>query len=218
MRKSDSQLQNDVMEELVWDPSVGRSEVAVAAKDGVITLAGQVDSYAKRDAAMKAAERVSGVRAIADELTVKIPASFRRTDIDIAHSVAESLKWDIQVPDEKVKARIDGGWVWLDGEVDWEYQRAAAERCVRYLAGVAGVSNNIRIKKVVFAPEVKSRIESALKRNAAVDAAHISVETLDGKVTLRGHVHSWSARSDAERAAWSAPGVVVVQDELTVQV
>ena len=140
MRKSDAQLQQDVMEELIWDPSVGRAEIGVACRDGVITLGGQVDSYAKKDAAILAAERVSGVRAIADDLVVKIPASFRRTDTDVAHSVTESLKWDIQVPDDKIKARVDGGWVWLDGEVEWEYQRAAAERAIQYLAGVTGVS------------------------------------------------------------------------------
>lgn len=217
MRKSDAQLQKDVMEELVWDPSIGRSEIGVACKDGVVTLGGQVDSFAKKDAAVLAAERVSGVRAIADDLTVKIPSSFRRTDTDIAHSVAESLKWDIQVPDDKITARVDAGWVWLDGEVEWEYQRAAAERCVRYLGGVSGVSNNIRIKKSASIPDVKRRIVSALHRNATLDAANIGVEVADGKVTLRGKVHSWSARNDAERAAWSAPGVVAVQDELSVQ-
>jgi osmotically-inducible protein OsmY len=216
MRKSDAQLQRDVMEELVWDPSVGRAEIGVACKDGVITLGGQVDSYAKKDSAILAAERVSGVKAIADDLVVKIPASIRRTDTDVAHSVTNALQWDIQVPDDKIKARVDAGWVWLDGEVEWEYQRAAAERAVRYLAGVTGLSNNIRIRKTASVPDVKRHIVSALHRNANIDAANIGVEVADGKVTLRGKVHSWSARGDAERAVWSAPGVVAVQDELSV--
>lgn len=217
MRKSDEQLQKDVMEELHWDASIGRAEIGVVARDGVITLTGQVDSYAKKWSAMKAAERVVGVVAVADEMIVHVPTSWERTDIDIAHAVAEALRWDVQVPEEKVKARVNEGWITLDGEVDWEYQRAAAQRAVRFLTGVKGVYNTITIKKKVFAPDVQFRIESALKRSAEVDASHIKVEALDGKVTLRGRVHSWSARQDAENAAWSAPGVMLVDDELTVQ-
>lgn len=216
MNKSDAVLQKDVMEELVWDPSVGRHEIGVACSNGVVTLGGQVDSFAKKDAAMRAAERVSGVRAIADELIVRVPSALGRSDVDIAHAVAQALEWDVQVPDGKVKARVDKGWVWLDGEVDWEFQRGAAERAVRYLTGVTGVSNRIHIRKLSFAPDVKQRIEGALKRVAAVDAARINVEAHDGKVVLRGKVHSWSARTDAERAAWSAPGVSAVEDEITV--
>lgn len=218
MPKSDSQLQKDVMEELVWDPSIGRSEIGVAVSSGVVTLSGQVDSFAKKFSAMRAAERVAGVRAIADEVTVKLPMSSKRTDTDIAHAVADALRWDIQVPDDKVKARVDDGWVWLDGEVEWEFQRSSAERAIRYLTGVKGVSNNVRIKKHAWAPEVKNRIENALKRSAELDASHITVEALDGQVMLRGQVHSWAARSDAERAAWSAPGVTSVTDDLTVHV
>jgi osmotically-inducible protein OsmY len=218
MPKTDSQLQKDVQEELVWDPSVGRAEIGVAISSGVVTLSGQVDSFPKKFSAMKAAERVAGVRAVADEMKVKLPSSFQRTDIDVAHAVADAIRWDVEVPDEKVKARVDEGWVWLDGEVEWEYQRSAAERAVRFLTGVVGVSNKIRIKKRAWAPEVKTRIESALKRNAEVDASQITVRALDGQVTLSGHVHSWAARSDAERAAWSAPGVTEVKDELAVHV
>lgn len=216
MTRSDSELQRDVMEELVWDPRVGRAEIGVAASGGVVTVSGQVDSYAKKVAAVKAAERVAGVRAVADELRIEVPTSLKRSDMDIAHAVANALRWDIEVPDEKIKARVDAGWVWLDGEVDWEFQRAAATGAVRNLTGVMGVSNEIRLKKHVFAPDVKFRIESALKRNATVDASHITVLASDGEVTLKGHVHSWSARADAERAAWSAPGVIRVKDELTV--
>ena len=218
MSKSDSQLQSDVQDEMIWDPSIGRSEIGVACSGGVVTLSGQVDSYAKKFAAVKAAERVTGVHAVADELKVHLPYSSVRTDTDIAHAVADALRWDIEVPDEKIKARVDEGWVWLDGEVEWEYQKSAAERAVRYLTGVKGVSNNVGIKKAVWAPDVKNRIVNALKRNAAIDASQISVTAMDGRVTLRGNVHSWSARSDAERAAWSAPGVTVVQDELSVAV
>jgi osmotically-inducible protein OsmY len=217
MRRSDEQLQKDVLEELKWDPSIGRTEIAVVARDGVVTLSGQTDSFAKKWSAMKAAERVAGVIAVADEVNVKLPTDYRRTDVDIAHAVANALRWDVQVPDEKVKARVNEGWVTLDGEVEWEYQRSAAVRAVRFLTGVRGVSNNITLKKVAWAPEVKDRILSALKRNADVDASHITVVATDGKVKLSGKVHSWSARQDAENAAWSAPGVTFVDDELVVQ-
>lgn len=216
MPKSDSQLLNDVQEELVWDPSVGRVEIGVAVNNGVVTLSGQVDSYPKKSAALRATERVTGVRAIADELKTILSSSSIRSDTDIAHVVADALRWDIQVPEEKIKARVDDGWVWLDGDVEWEYERAAAEDAVRNLTGVRGVSNDIRIKKRAWPNDVKERIESALKRQADLDAAQITVQASDGRVTLRGRVHSWSARADAERAAWSAPGVSTVEDELLV--
>lgn len=214
--KSEAQLRTDVSEELRWDPRVGRTEIGVAARDGVVTLSGEVDSYPRKEAAIKAAERVSGVRVVADELRVKLSDSVTKTDMEVAHAVADSLRWDIEVPDDKIKARVDNGWVWLDGDVEFEYERSAAERAVRYLIGVSGVTNNIRIQKKVWAPEVKVRIENALKRNASLDAQNITVTARDGQVTLRGSVHSWSARSDAERAAWAAPGVVSVKDELAV--
>ena len=215
--KSDLQLQKDVQEELVWDPRIGKSEIGVAVKDGVVTLNGEVSSYPKKEAAIKAAERVTGVRVVADELRVALPDRALKTDMEVAHAVADSLRWDIEVPDDQIKARVDSGWVWLDGEVEFNYERAAAERAVRYLAGVTGVSNNIVIKKKVWAPEVKVRIENALKRNASLDAQNITVTAMDGQVTLRGKVHSWAARADAETAAWAAPGVVSVKDELSVR-
>lgn len=217
MKKSDDQLQRDVTEELRWDPSIGRAEIGVVARDGVVTLTGQVDSFAKRWTAIRTAERVAGVAAVADEMTVHLPTDYKRTDIDIAHAVTNALRWDVEVPDDKIKARVDDGWVALDGEVEWEYQRSAAVRAVRYLTGVRGVMNNILLKPRAFAPEVRTRIESALKRSAEADASHITVTAIDGEVTLRGKVHSWSARGDAERAAWSAPGVARVKDELVVQ-
>jgi osmotically-inducible protein OsmY len=216
MTKSDAQLQSDVQEELKWDPSVGRSEIGIACKNAVVTLSGQVDNYARKYAAMRAAERVSGVQVVADELNVRVPFSFKRTDMEIAHAVAEALRWDIEVPNDKIKARVDEGWVWLDGDVEWEYQRSAAERAVRYLTGVKGVSNNVKISERPWIPDVKTRIERALKRTAELDAAQIKVNAADGSVTLSGRVRSWAARQDAERAVWSAPGVTSVKDELTV--
>ena len=143
--KTDSQLQRDVIDELKWDPRVREAEIGVAAKDGVVTLTGFVDSYAQRTCAERAVERVGGVRVIAEELKVRLPGAFQRTDTDVAHAVANAMRWDIEVPDERIKARVENGWVWLDGDVDWQYQRQAAERAVRYLTGVKGVTNAVRL-------------------------------------------------------------------------
>jgi osmotically-inducible protein OsmY len=218
MLKTDSQLQRDVIDELRWDPSVSSAEIGVATKDGVVTLSGQVESFAKKFAAIRAAERVGGVRAIAEDLVVSLPMSPTHSDVDVAHAVAATLRWDVQVPDDKTKSRVEQGWVWLEGEVDWQYQSAAAERAVRNLAGVRGVTNLLQVRKRPSIPDVKQRIESALKRHAELDAQQIRVETSDGKVTLRGRVRSWAERTDAELAAWSAPGVTKVYDELLVNI
>jgi osmotically-inducible protein OsmY len=216
MIKSDSQLRSDVQEELRWDPRVGRIEVGVAARDGVVTLSGEVDSFSRKYSAAKAAERVAGVKAIADELTIKLPSAFVRSDTEVAHSVVESLRWAIDVPDS-VKARVENGWVSLEGMVEWQYQRASAERAIRHLTGVKGVSNLITIKPRASAPDVREKIQSAIRRRAEEDSKNISIEAVDGKITLRGVVRSWAERLDAENAAWAASGVSMVDDQLRVQ-
>jgi len=218
MIKTDAQLQRDVIDELRFDPAVGSAEIGVAVKNGVITLSGQLESYAKKYAAIRATERVAGVRAIAEELTVVLAGSFHRTDVDLAHAVASTLTWDVQVPDDKVKARVEAGWVWLEGEVEWQFQSIAAERAIHNLTGVRGVTNLLQIKKRPSAPDVRERIERAFKRHAELDSKQIAVEAIDGRVTLRGKVRSWAERQDAEFAAWSAPGVTKVDDELLVQI
>ena len=215
--KADSQVQRDVQAELSWEPSIRDAEIGVAAKDGVVTLSGYVDTFAEKYMAERAAERVSGVRAIADDLKVKLPAAFQRSDTEIAHAVVEALRADIQVPDDRIKAKVDGAWVTLEGDVEWQYQKSAAERAVRYLAGVVGVSNLLILKpKRASTLEVSNKIRDALRRNAELDAERIVVEAADGRVTLKGWVRSYAERQDAERAAWAAPGVTSVDDKISI--
>lgn len=218
MMKSDVQLQRDVIDELRWDPRIGPNEIGVAARDGVVTLTGVVDSTARRHAAITAAERVAGVKALAEDLIVKVPTSLARSDTDIAHAARNALKWNVEVPVDAVKVRVDDGWLVLEGQVDWQYQRATALNCVRSLTGVRGVTNNLTLKPHAFASDVRDRIENAIKRSAELDAKKISVQMLDGKVILRGTVRSWAERQDAEQAAWSAPGVTAVEDQIAIRV
>jgi osmotically-inducible protein OsmY len=214
--KTGAQLRADVQEELTWEPSIRESEIGVAVKDGVVTLTGFVGSYAQKFAAERAAERVSGVRAIADDLVVKLPTALARTDTEIAHAVVNALDWDIEVP-TGIVARVENGWVNLDGTVEWQYERSAADRAVRYLTGVKGVSNLIIVKpRLISTVDVSQRIRDALRRSAEMDASRITVEAHDGIVTLKGKVRSWSERTDAERAAWAAPGVSEVDDRIMI--
>ena len=215
--KTDMQLLRDVQDELAWDPSIRDAEIGVAAKDGVVTLSGYVDTFAEKYLAERAAERVSGVKAIADDLKVKLPTMLQRPDTEIAHAVVNALREHIQVPDDRIKARVEGGWVTLDGDVEWQYQKNAAERAVRYLSGVVGVSNRIVLKpNRVSTFEVSHKIKDALRRNAELDANRIVVEAADGRVTLKGSVRSYAERLDAERAAWAAPGVTSVDDKISI--
>lgn len=215
--KNDMELRRDVQDELKWDPRVRDAEIGVAVKDAVVTLSGHVETYAQKYAAERAAERVSGVRAIAEELEIKLPSVHMRTDTEIAHKVADALKWDIEVPDEAVKAKVENGWVTLEGQTDWQYQKTAAERAVRYLTGIKGVINMMTVKpKKVSTFEVSQKINDALRRTAEMDANRITVKASDGEVTLTGTVRSSAERVDAERAAWAAPGVMKVRDELLI--
>ena len=214
--KTDLQLHKDVLDELRWDPRINEAEIGVSAKEGVVTLTGSVQTFAQKYAAERAVERVAGVKVVADDLHVRPTGIFVRNDTDIAHSVVNALSWDIEVPAEKITAKVESGWITLKGEVDWKYQKTAAERAVRYLGGVKGISNLIEVKPKASPAEVKSKIEAALKRNAELDAKLIQVETAGGKVTLKGNVRSWAERADAERAAWAAPGVKEVDDRLMV--
>ena len=212
-------LQHVVQEELEWEPSVDASQIGVAAiQSGVVTLTGTVPTYAEKVSAERAAKRVSGVRVVANDIEVRPIGSMKRTDTDIAQAVLRALDWDIAVPHEKIKARVDDGWVILEGEVALQFQRAAAENAVRRLNGVRGVTNQIRlqVRPSVQPAEVKDRIEAALRRSAEIDARGIQVDARDSMITLRGKVRTWAERDEAERAAWGAPGVLTVKDELIV--
>jgi len=210
------ELQKDVAEELKWEPRLKEDEIGVAVKDGVVTLTGFVPDYAQRRTAAKAAERVVGVRAVAQELVVKVPEMFHHSDTELAHRVVNAFAWDVEVPSEKIRAQVQDGWVTLEGTVEWQFQRNAAERAVRYLGGIKGVTNLIAIAPTVSSYDVAQRIKAALHRTADIEAKRVEVTARDGNVVLTGSVRSWPERADIERAAWSASGVMAVDDRLAV--
>ncbi len=211
-----AELRRDVLDELDFEPSLDAAAIGVAVDDGVVTLNGRVGTYAERMVAERAARRVSGVRGVANELQVELRPGSIRDDTLIAQAAVNALGWSTVVPGHALTVTVNKGWVKLEGEVPWGYQRDAAVRAVSALTGVKGVSNLITLKPVARPQEVERRIQSALQRSASLDAKKIHVETIGGRVFLRGTVRSFAEREDAERAAWSAPGVVAVDDELVV--
>lgn len=213
---TDRNLQEHVQNALDWEPSVDASDIGVSVENGVVTLRGDVKTYSERATAERVALGVYGTKAVANDLNVRLGGGQERTDTDIAQAVVSALKWNTMVPDEKITASVNNGWVTLKGQVDWEYQRAAAANTIRDLTGVRGVANTISVKPRASAMDVQAKIEAALKRSAEVDARRINVAVADGAVTLSGNVHSWFERNEAHRAAWAAPGVKTVEDRIIV--
>lgn len=215
--KADAQLQRDVMAELEWDPAIQATTVGVIVKDGVVTLTGQLASHAEKEAAEHAAQRVRGVKALAIDLSVKLPADAERSDADIALAAERGLMWHVLVPKDKVRVKVENGWITLDGEVEWRYQRQAAESAVRNLMGVTGVTNAIHIRPRLDPHNVEKNIHDALARQADRQANHVQVGVRGSEVTLSGVVHSWTERAAIQGAAWSAPGVTAVINDLIVE-
>jgi osmotically-inducible protein OsmY len=218
MSRTDEQIQQDIMEELKWDARVQPNEVGVAVKEGIVTLTGWVDNYTKKWVAERGAHRVRGVKAVANDIEVRLPSASERTDADIAAAATRALEWDALVPVEKLDVTVSKGWATLRGEVEWEFQRREAERSVRRLSGVRGVTNLITVRPRVSPSrnDLKRRIEDALVRNAETDADRIQIDVDASKVILRGTVRSWMEKQEAERIAWSAPGVTAVDNRITV--
>ena len=215
--RADTQLQQDILDELDFEPSVNAARIGVAVKDGVVTLNGHVGSYAEKIAAERTVRRVKGVRAIAQEIDVRYPNDKKTADDEIAARALSIIIWNAVIPADAVQVKVQAGWVTLTGQVDWQFQRAAAETGVRKLSGVVGLTNDIRIKPQLELMDVKHKIENALKRSAEVEAAGIHVLSLGGgRVALEGKVHDWQERDAVKRAAWSAAGVLAVDDRLQI--
>lgn len=215
--KTDADIRRDVESELQWDPSIDDRKIGVIVNNGVVTLTGEVVHFAGKLAAEDIAKRVSGVRAIANDLQVQIPLSGMRSDTDIAQAAVNALRWHVSMGGTQIKPIVKDGWITLSGNVNWGFQRTSAENAVRYLMGVKGVINSITVASAIRPADVKQKIEDAFKRHAVLEAKDIEVKVDSSTVTLKGHVHTWQEHDDAARAAWAAPGVANVENRLSVQ-
>jgi len=216
--KTNEELRNDVMDEIKWDPELNNvaTDIGVAAKDGVITLSGVVDTYWRKISAERAAQRVRGVQVVACDIEVKL-ASVGKTDTEIAEAVRSALGWNSAVTDDEIEVKVDNGWVYLDGKVAYEYEKRYAQECVEELVAVRGVTNNIKVKtKAIDTKDIQRKIAAAYHRNASIEASSIKIDTMGGKVTLHGKVHSWAEKKEAESIAWSAPGVLAIDNKIEI--
>jgi osmotically-inducible protein OsmY len=216
MKKSDDEIKRDVEDELRWDPDINATDIAVAVKDGVVTLTGFVRSYSQKYEAEHDVKRVEGVVGIANDIEVRLPDIDKRPDPEIAREAVAELKRELPYSYELIKMVVKNGWITLEGEVEWNYQRQRAESAVRNIKGVLGVTNLIRLKPAATPTDIKKKIEEAFRRNAEIDASRITVESQGSEVILKGTVRSWAEREEAERAAWAAPGVANVRNEIRI--
>jgi osmotically-inducible protein OsmY len=214
--KSDAQIQKDVMAELDWQPILNAAQIGVAVHEGVVTLTGIVDSYTKKITAENAAKKVSGVKAVAEDIQVGSSPNYNKTDTEIAEAVLNTLKWHAAVMEDRIRIKVEKGFVTLEGEVEWEYQRTAAKSAIENLAGIKMIYNFISVKPRVTVPDLKSKINAALHRSAQIDANGIKVEISGNKVILSGTVHSIQEKEDADAAAWMAPGVSSVENRIAI--
>lgn len=214
--RSDSEIESDVREELKWDPDLNAEDIAITVKDGVVTLAGFTKRYSDRLEAESAAKRVAGVHAVANDIEVRLPSIDQRPDPDIARDAIANLKAQLPLSHDSIKVIVKDGWLTLEGTVEWQYQKTIAENAARHVRGVKGVTNIISVKPKVEPADIKRKILDAFKRNAEVDANRITIETHGSEVILKGTVRSWIERQEAERVAWSAPGITFVDDRIVV--
>jgi osmotically-inducible protein OsmY len=214
--RSDKEIERDVIEELEWNPDIDADDIAVSVKDGVVALAGYVKSFVDKYEAEAAAKRVNGVVGVANDIEVRLPGVDQRPDPDIARDAVGAIKSQLPISWERIKVVVKDGWVTLEGQFEWQYQRSTAEMAVRRIRGVKGVTNSIVLKPRAEPTEIKRKIQEAFRRNAEIDANRITVEANGSEVILKGTVRSWIEREEAERTAWSAPGVIKVEDRIVV--
>lgn len=215
--RSDVQIQEDVMEQLKWEPELNSAEIGVAVKNGIVTLSGIVDTYSKKLTAENAVKKISGVKAVAENIQVGLSPFYRKTDAEIADAVLFALKWSANIPNDKIRVKVEDGVVSLEGELEWDFQRSEAKRAIERLAGVRTINNLIKLRPSLKPENIKEKITAAFIRSATIDSEKIKVEVVDSKVVLKGTIRSMAEHADAENAAWAAPGVILVENDLVLE-